>query len=77
MWTQPPFIQRIAPIQDNITRITDLASILMSHGNTDIYSAPYEQLLRSIRATGKVSPDWVPASQQVQYEYRWTLQNRA
>ena len=68
-----PSSTRTAPFQGYITRITDLASTLMSHGNTDIYSAPYEQLLRSVRAAGKVSSDWVPASQQVQYEYRWAL----
>lgn len=58
-------------IQDSITRITDLASILMSLGNTDIYSSQYEQLLRSIRAAAVVPPDWVPPSQSVQYEFRW------
>ncbi|KAF8580182.1 hypothetical protein K439DRAFT_1619998 [Ramaria rubella] len=60
-------------IQDSITRITDLASILMSQGNTDIYSSQYEQLLRSVRAAANVPPDWVPPSQNVQYEYRWAL----
>ena len=58
-------------IQDSITRITDLASILMSLGNTDIYSSQYEQLLRSVRAAAVVPPDWVPPSQNVQYEFRW------
>ncbi|KAF8509060.1 hypothetical protein BU17DRAFT_56432 [Hysterangium stoloniferum] len=62
-----------APIQDSITRITDLASILMSQGNTDIYSATYEQLLRSVRSGGTVAQDWVPPSQNAQFEYRWAV----
>lgn len=60
-------------IQDTITRITDLASVLMSLGNTDIYSSQYEQLLHSVRAAAVVPPDWVPQNQSVQYEYCWVL----
>lgn len=58
-------------IQDTISRITSLASILMSHGNIDIYSWTYEQLLRSVRGAGKVQPDWVPPSHSAIYEYKW------
>lgn len=64
----------MSPIQEAIARITDLASVLMSHGNTDIYTFTYEQLLRSVRSRGDVDPTWVPASQQAQYEYRWAVE---
>ncbi|GJJ10585.1 hypothetical protein Clacol_004812 [Clathrus columnatus] len=60
-------------IQDAIGRITSLSSILMSHGNIDIYSWTYEQLLRSVRAAGNVEPDWVPPNHSAIYEYRWAV----
>lgn len=60
-----------SPIQDAINRITTLGSILMSHGNIDIYSWTYEQLLRSVRAAGDVGPDWIPQSHDAIYEYKW------
>jgi CD2 antigen cytoplasmic tail-binding protein 2 len=64
--------------QTPIERITSLASTLMSLGNNDAYQETYESLLRSVRRSGIVPPDWAPpnASQShlpSQYEYRWTL----
>ncbi|KZT51243.1 hypothetical protein CALCODRAFT_503770 [Calocera cornea HHB12733] len=65
-----------------IEQVTALASALMGLGDMDIYEETYEQLLRSVRRSGIVSPEWVPPSQTpprapspppdtVQYEYRW------
>ncbi|KZO97775.1 hypothetical protein CALVIDRAFT_562673 [Calocera viscosa TUFC12733] len=65
-----------------IERVTALASALMGLGNMDIYEETYEQLLRSVRRSGIVPPDWVPSSQTPprepspppdtsRYEYRW------
>lgn len=54
-----------------IEQLTDLASKLMSLGDTDIYSKTYEHLLRSVRSTGNVEPDWVPPIKQ--YEYKWDV----
>ena len=60
-----------SPVQEAITRITDLASTLMSHGNIDIYSMTYEELLRSVRKG--LGSEWVPPSQNAQYEYQWAV----
>ncbi|KAI0780937.1 hypothetical protein BD413DRAFT_675472 [Trametes elegans] len=56
-----------------IDQITHLASTLMSLGDTDIYSKTYEELVRSIRKSGKVDADWVPPSADVKYEYKWAV----
>ncbi|KAH9901385.1 hypothetical protein C8Q73DRAFT_677670 [Cubamyces lactineus] len=56
-----------------IDHITHLASTLMSLGDTDIYSKTYEELVRSIRASGKVGADWVPPSADVKYEFKWDV----
>jgi len=72
-----PFIQPHRTIQDNITRITDLAFDPHVAWHTDIYSAPYEQLLRSIRATGKVSPDWYRQVSKCSMSTDGLSQNRA
>lgn len=60
-----------SPQASKIDRLTALASDLMSLGDNDIYDKTYEQLLRSIRSTGDVEPDWVPPS--VKYEYKWDV----
>ncbi|KLO08953.1 hypothetical protein SCHPADRAFT_834634 [Schizopora paradoxa] len=60
-----------SPQASKIDRLTALASDLMSSGDIDIYDKTYEQLLRSIRSTGDVEPDWVPPS--VKYEYKWDV----
>ncbi|KAI8998640.1 hypothetical protein BD414DRAFT_453577 [Trametes punicea] len=56
-----------------IDQITHLASTLMSLGDTDVYSKTYEELVRDIRASGKVDPNWVPPSADVKYEYKWAV----
>ncbi|KAI0636973.1 hypothetical protein C8Q77DRAFT_1207115 [Trametes polyzona] len=56
-----------------IDQITHLASTLMSLGDTDIYSKTYEELVRSVRASGKVDANWVPPSADVKYEYKWDV----
>lgn len=56
-----------------IDHITHLASTLMSLGDTDVYSRTYEELVRDIRASGKVDKDWVPPSADRKYEYRWDV----
>lgn len=64
------------PEQDPITRVTALASTLMSLGDTDVYEATYEMMLRAVRRSGIVSPDWdphppPPQTPDTKYEYRW------
>lgn len=56
-----------------IDHITHLASTLMSLGDTDIYSKTYEELVRAVRAAGKVDKDWVPPSADIKYEYKWDV----
>ena len=56
----------------NIERITHLASSLMSLGDTDIYSRTYEEIVRSVRSSGKVEPSWDPPSADIKYEYKWS-----
>ena len=56
-----------------VEQITHLASTLMSLGDTDIYSKTYEELVRSVRASGKVDKDWMPPSADVKYEYKWDV----
>ncbi|KAF8136558.1 hypothetical protein EV363DRAFT_1255417 [Boletus edulis] len=57
----------------DIDLITDLASNIMSLGDTDIYSKTYEELVRDVRSSGQVENDWVPPSADVKYEYRWIV----
>ena len=57
--------------QTEVEQITHLASTLMSLGDSDIYSRTYEELVRSIRRSGKVGEDWVAPSADVKYEYKW------
>ncbi|KAI0054158.1 hypothetical protein FA95DRAFT_1600646 [Auriscalpium vulgare] len=57
----------------DIDQLTHLASTLMSLGDTDIYSKTYEELVRSVRAAGKVDSSWVPPSADVKYEYKWDV----
>ena len=45
----------------------------MSLGDNDVYSKTYEELVRSIRSSGKVGPDWMPPSADVKYEYMWDI----
>lgn len=61
----------VAPSQ--IDKVTHLASTLMSLGDTDIYSKTYEELVRSVRAAGRVDSAWVPQSADVKYEYKWDM----
>ncbi|KAJ3490223.1 hypothetical protein NLI96_g1578 [Meripilus lineatus] len=57
----------------DIDTITHLASLLMSLGETDVYSKTYEELVRSVRSAGKVDRSWVPPSADVKYEYKWDV----
>jgi CD2 antigen cytoplasmic tail-binding protein 2 len=57
----------------DIDMITHLASNLMSLGDTDIYSRSYEELVRSVRSSGDVGPDWVPPSADILYEFKWDI----
>jgi len=59
--------------KSDIDLITHLASTLMSLGDTDIYSKEYEQLVRSVRASGQVDSSWEPPSADVKYEYKWAV----
>jgi|SRR5882762_5691145 CD2 antigen cytoplasmic tail-binding protein 2 len=63
--------QTNAPL--SIDHITHLASNIMSLGDTDIYSKTYEELVRSVRSSGKVDPSWMPSSADVKYEYKWDV----
>ena len=56
-----------------IDEITHLASMLMSFGDTDIYNKTYEELVRSVRSSGKVSNEGIPPSADVRYEYVWDV----
>ena len=57
----------------DVETITHFASTLMSLGDTDIYNKTYEELVRSVRATGNVDKDWIPSSAGVKYEYKWDV----
>ncbi|KAH7889375.1 hypothetical protein F5I97DRAFT_518538 [Phlebopus sp. FC_14] len=57
----------------DIDLITHLASNIMSLGDTDIYSRTYEELVRTVRSSGQVEPDWLPPSADIKYEYRWDV----
>ncbi|OAX38925.1 hypothetical protein K503DRAFT_849773 [Rhizopogon vinicolor AM-OR11-026] len=57
----------------DIDMITHLASNLMSLGDTDIYSRSYEELIRSVRSSGDVEPNWVPPSADIMYEFKWDI----
>lgn len=61
------------PPVSEIDRITHLASTIMSLGDTDVYSKTYEQLVRSVRSSGLVEPNWDPPSADVKYEYKWAV----
>lgn len=77
----PPSIDATAsteqpPEQDPITRVTSLASTLLSLGDTDVYEATYEMMLRTVRRSGIVSSEWdphppPPQTPDTKYEYRW------
>ncbi|THH10712.1 hypothetical protein EW145_g1131, partial [Phellinidium pouzarii] len=54
-----------------IERLTSLASNLLSLGDVDIYNKTYEHLLRSVRSSGDVEPDWTPPA--VKYEFKWDV----
>ncbi|KAG0707656.1 hypothetical protein DFH29DRAFT_592034 [Suillus ampliporus] len=57
----------------DIDMVTHLASNLMSLGDTDIYSRSYEELVRSVRSSGEVEPNWTPPSADITYEYKWNI----
>lgn len=57
----------------DIEHVTHLASTLMSLGDTDVYSKTHEELVRSIRSSGKVASSWIPPSADVKYEYKWDV----
>ena len=59
------------PASDEINSVTHLASVLLSLGDAEIYSKTYEQVVRSVRSSGDVEPDWEPPSADVRYEYKW------
>ena len=54
----------------DIERVTELASDLMVD-NIDIYTSTYEELLRSVRRSKIVEPDWKPPETDTKVEYRW------
>jgi CD2 antigen cytoplasmic tail-binding protein 2 len=56
-----------------IEHVTHIASMLMSVGDTEVYSRTYEELVRSVRASGVVPPEWEPPSADVRYEYKWAV----
>ncbi|KAI4517098.1 hypothetical protein K525DRAFT_243716 [Schizophyllum commune Loenen D] len=56
-----------------VETITHLASNIMSFGDVDVYSKTYEELVRSVRSSGLVEPDWDPPSADVKYEYKWDM----
>jgi CD2 antigen cytoplasmic tail-binding protein 2 len=56
-----------------VEHLTHLASTLMSFGDVDIYSKTYEELVRSVRRSGKVDDSWDPPSADVKYEYKWDV----
>ncbi|KAG2041599.1 hypothetical protein BDR03DRAFT_945204 [Suillus americanus] len=58
---------------NDIDMITHLASNLMSLGDTDIYSRSYEELVRAVRSSGRVGPNWIPPSADITYEYKWDI----
>ena len=57
----------------DVEQITHLASTLMSLGDSDVYSKTYEELVRSVRTSGKVDQDWIPPSADIKYEYKWDV----
>lgn len=63
--------QTTSPSQ--IDQITHLASNLMSLGDTDIYSKTYEELVRSVRSSGRVDLSWIPPSADLKYEFKWDV----
>ncbi|KAI0670385.1 hypothetical protein C8Q78DRAFT_975524 [Trametes maxima] len=66
-------VDKIPKAPSDIDQITHYASTLMSLGDTDIYSKTYEELVRSVRASGKVGADWIPPSADIKYEYKWDV----
>ncbi|TCD63615.1 hypothetical protein EIP91_005166 [Steccherinum ochraceum] len=67
----------VAQPKSEIDEITHLASLLMSFGDVDIYNKTYEELVRSVRAAGKVDQTWDPPSADVRYEYAWDVPGAA
>ncbi|KAI5119732.1 hypothetical protein M0805_008662 [Coniferiporia weirii] len=57
--------------KSKIEQLTTLASNLLALGDVDIYNKTYEHLLRSVRSSGDVEPDWMPPV--VTYEYKWDV----
>lgn len=62
--------------EDPVTRVTSLASTLMSLGDSDVYEATYEMMLRLVRRSGIVAADWdphppPPQTPDTKYEYKW------
>lgn len=51
--------------------MTDLATKIMALGDVDIYSKPYESLVRSVRASAIVDQNWEPPSADAKFEYKW------
>ena len=49
----------------------------MDMGDTDIYSKTYEELVRSVSASGRVDSSWIPPSADIKYEYRWDVPGAA
>ena len=49
----------------------------MDLGDTDIYSKTYEELVRSVSASGRVDSSWIPPSADIKYEYRWDVPGAA
>jgi CD2 antigen cytoplasmic tail-binding protein 2 len=55
-----------------IDRITALADQMMALGDFGIYDETYEAILRHLRRSGSVPPDWIHGqTNAVTWEYRW------
>lgn len=59
------------PQKQQIEQLTALSSQLMGLGDIDIYNKTYEHILRSVRSSVNVDPDWLPPP--MQYEYKWDV----
>jgi CD2 antigen cytoplasmic tail-binding protein 2 len=67
----PSSSTKVTLTKSKIERLTALASGLLSLGDGDIYNKTYEHVLRSVRSSGDVEPDWVPLT--TTYEYKWDV----
>jgi CD2 antigen cytoplasmic tail-binding protein 2 len=67
----PDVMSSKAPPLLDIDRITTISSKLLP-SLPEIYSTPYEAILRSVRRSQAVPDDWVPPKPK--FEYKWTVE---